>query len=60
VQIAGDTLHLNVLVRDKVNIHKYYHIQSAKIPVRISDEDVQFRKKIMAVSKNIFTVNLAE
>ena len=33
IQIAGNILHLNVLIRDKAN-HKYYHIQSAEIPVQ--------------------------
>ncbi|RHZ65764.1 hypothetical protein Glove_311g20 [Diversispora epigaea] len=40
VQIAGDTLHLNILIRDKANVHRYYHIQLAKIPVQFLDENV--------------------
>ncbi|CAG8637018.1 7527_t:CDS:2 [Ambispora leptoticha] len=60
IQIAGDTLHLNVLIRDKVNIHKYYHIQSAKIPVRISDEDVvtNFVETLLLL-RNIIITNLS-
>ena len=33
VQIAGNMLHLNVLIRDGLEIHRYYHLQSAEIPV---------------------------
>ena len=40
VQIAGNMLHLNVLIRDRMEIHRYYHLQSAEIPVRFSDVDV--------------------
>lgn len=40
VQIAGNMLHLNVLIRDGLEIHRYYHLQSAEIPVRFSDVDV--------------------
>ncbi|CAG8624238.1 2439_t:CDS:2, partial [Paraglomus occultum] len=32
VQVAGNILHLNALVRDKVNVPRYYHLQSAEIP----------------------------
>ncbi|RHZ85747.1 hypothetical protein Glove_60g28 [Diversispora epigaea] len=40
VQIAGNELHLNLLVRDMVNVHRYYHLQSAEIPVQFSDKRV--------------------
>ena len=37
VQVAGNMLHLNVLVRDRTNVH---HLQSAEIPVQLSDANV--------------------
>ncbi|CAG8533716.1 12940_t:CDS:2 [Dentiscutata heterogama] len=40
IQIAEDTLHLNVLIRDKINVHRYYNIESAKITVQESDENI--------------------
>jgi len=40
VQVAGNMLHLNVLIRDKANVHRYFHLQSAEIPVRLSDVSV--------------------
>ncbi|CAG8850785.1 8516_t:CDS:1, partial [Gigaspora margarita] len=36
MQIAGNILHLNVLVRDKADIHRYFHIQLTEIPVQSS------------------------
>ncbi|RHZ63487.1 hypothetical protein Glove_329g67 [Diversispora epigaea] len=40
VQIVEDTLHLNVFIRDKTNVHRYYHIQSAKIPIQFSNKNI--------------------
>ncbi|CAG8746633.1 4920_t:CDS:1, partial [Acaulospora colombiana] len=40
IQVAGNILHLNALVRDKVNIPRYYHLQSVEIPVQLSDDRV--------------------
>lgn len=36
----GRTLHLNVLIRDSGDIHRYYHLKSAEIPVQQAEEDV--------------------
>ncbi|CAG8558335.1 2596_t:CDS:2, partial [Acaulospora colombiana] len=30
VQVAGQTMRLNVLIRDKADIHRYYHLLEAK------------------------------
>ncbi|RHZ81501.1 hypothetical protein Glove_120g7 [Diversispora epigaea] len=60
VQIAGDTLHLNVLIRDKTNVHRYYHIQSAKIPVRFSGEgDVIKFVETLLFLRNILITNIS-
>ncbi|CAG8797677.1 9129_t:CDS:1, partial [Racocetra persica] len=40
IQIAEDTLHLSILIRDQMNINRYYNIESAKIPVQKSEETV--------------------
>ncbi|RHZ52557.1 hypothetical protein Glove_460g18 [Diversispora epigaea] len=60
VQIAEDTLHLNVLIRDKTNVHRYYHIQSAKIPVQFSDEDdvIKFVETLLFL-RNILITNIS-
>ncbi|KAF0429819.1 hypothetical protein F8M41_005623 [Gigaspora margarita] len=60
IQIAGDTLHLNVLIRDKVNVHRYYNIESAKIPVQESDEDVVTKfVETLLLLRNIIITNLS-
>ncbi|RHZ56132.1 hypothetical protein Glove_406g12 [Diversispora epigaea] len=60
VQIAGDTLHLNVLIRDKTNVYRYYHIQSAKIPVQFSDEgDVIKFVETLLLLRNILITNIS-
>ncbi len=41
VQLAGNMLHLNVLIKDKANVHRYFHLQSAEIPVRLSDVGIE-------------------
>ncbi|CAG8485916.1 3320_t:CDS:2 [Paraglomus occultum] len=40
VQVAENMLHLNILVRNRANVHQYYHLQSAEIPVQLSDAKV--------------------
>ncbi len=40
VQVAENMLHLNVLIRDKANVHRYFHLQLAEIPMRLSDVGV--------------------
>ncbi|PKK55624.1 hypothetical protein RhiirC2_858949 [Rhizophagus irregularis] len=60
MQVAGNILHLNVIVRDKVNVHRYYHLQSAKIPVQLSNESVvtKFIETLLLL-RNIIITNLS-
>jgi len=59
VQIAGNMLHLNVLIRDDCNIHRYYRLQSAEIPVRISDVDVVTKfVETLLLLRNLIITNL--
>ncbi|CAG8802520.1 12776_t:CDS:2, partial [Racocetra persica] len=37
VLVAGNILHLNVLIRDEADIHRYYHLRSAKTPVQFAN-----------------------
>ena len=34
IQIAGDTLHFNNIIKDMEDIHRLYHLFSVKIPLR--------------------------
>ncbi|CAG8750143.1 34214_t:CDS:2, partial [Racocetra persica] len=60
VQVAGNIFHLNVLVRDKVNVHRYYHLQPVEIPVQFSAEGVVSRFiETLLVLRNILITNLS-
>ncbi|RIB11218.1 hypothetical protein C2G38_2204039 [Gigaspora rosea] len=56
IQIAGNMMHLNVLVRDKTNINRYYHIQSAEIPVQVSDPNIV--TNFIEILHNILITNI--
>ncbi|CAG8719063.1 7712_t:CDS:1, partial [Ambispora leptoticha] len=60
MQVAGNVLHLNLLIRDMVNVYRYYHLQSAEIPVQFSDEAVvtKFIETLLLL-RNIVITNLS-
>ena len=60
VQIAGNMLHLNVLIRDKANIHRYFHLQSAEIPVQMADVGVVTKfVETLLLLRNLLITNLS-
>lgn len=60
VQVVGNILYLNILVQDKVNVHRYYHLQSVEIPVQFSDEIVVSKFiETLLVLRNILITNLS-
>ncbi|RHZ59535.1 hypothetical protein Glove_363g44 [Diversispora epigaea] len=38
IQVAGCRLSLNVLIRDELEIHRYYKIHETEIPIRYSND----------------------
>ncbi len=53
-------LHLNILIRDKANIHRYFHLQSAEILMRLSNVSVVTKfVKILLLLQNILITNLS-
>ncbi len=40
MQVAENMLHLNIFIRDKANVHRYFHLQLAEISVRLSDVSI--------------------
>ncbi|CAG8854887.1 24427_t:CDS:2, partial [Gigaspora margarita] len=40
IQVAGNVLKLNVLIRDEADVHRYYHLKSVEIPVQPTNEVV--------------------
>ncbi|RHZ83614.1 hypothetical protein Glove_89g46 [Diversispora epigaea] len=60
VQIAGNELHLNLLVRDIRNVHRYYHLRSVEIPVQFSDERVVYKfVETLLLLRNLIITNLS-
>src|ERR1043165_8649429 len=58
LQVAGDTLHLNVLIRDEGNFHRYCRLRSVKIPVQLEDSDVVIKFiEALLIMRNIIIVN---
>ncbi|RIA86596.1 hypothetical protein C1645_829061 [Glomus cerebriforme] len=60
LQVAGDILYLNVLIRDEGNFHRYCYLRSVKIPIQLEDSDVvnKFIKALLIV-RNIIIVNIS-
>ncbi|CAG8594373.1 74_t:CDS:1, partial [Diversispora eburnea] len=38
IQVTGCRLSLNVLIRDELEIHRYYKLHEAEIPIRYSND----------------------
>nr|CAG8666555.1 11083_t:CDS:2 [Entrophospora candida] len=59
IQVAGDMLHLNILIKDGNDIHHLYHLHSVKIPVQLSNsEDVFQLVETLLILRNIMIVNV--
>ncbi|CAG8602589.1 4057_t:CDS:2, partial [Scutellospora calospora] len=59
VQIAGTTIRLNVLIRDSADVHRYYHLREAEIPVRQSSPIIVANFiEVLLILRNILIVNM--
>ncbi|CAG8731894.1 15341_t:CDS:2, partial [Acaulospora morrowiae] len=60
VQVAGQTMRLNVLIRDNADIHRYYHLLEAKVPIQPSDSVIVTKfVELLLVLRNILIVNMS-
>ncbi|PKY53856.1 hypothetical protein RhiirA4_447785 [Rhizophagus irregularis] len=61
VQVAGQKLCLNILIRDKVEVHRYYKLRESIIPIRYSHEPSVLAEfiKTLLVLRNILIVNMS-
>ncbi|CAG8837290.1 10755_t:CDS:2, partial [Racocetra persica] len=58
IQVAGARLYLNVLIRDKNEIHRLYELRSPTIPVKPSNSDTVFDfVETLLILRNILLVN---
>ena len=58
IQIAGDMIHLNILIKDTDDIHYLYRLCSAKIPVQPSEEVLGLVETLL-ILRNIVIVNIS-
>jgi hypothetical protein len=61
VQVAGQKLYLNILIRDKVEVHRYYKLRESIIPIHYSNDPsilADFIKTLL-VLRNILIVNIS-
>ena len=60
MQVAGRIMRLNILIRDVENMHCYYHLYEAEIPVQQSDPStVTNFVKTLLILRNILIVNMS-
>ncbi|CAG8539771.1 4837_t:CDS:2 [Rhizophagus irregularis] len=60
VQVAGPKLYLNVLIRDDVEVHRYYKLCESTIPINYSNDPsilAEFIKTLL-ILQNIIIVNM--
>ncbi|CAG8817903.1 22292_t:CDS:2, partial [Gigaspora margarita] len=55
----GTTIRLNVLIRDSADVHRYYHLRDAKIPIRQSNSIIVANFiEVLLILRNILVVNI--
>ncbi|CAJ0823088.1 2351_t:CDS:2 [Entrophospora sp. SA101] len=61
LQVAGNLFHLNVLIMNVGNIHRYCSLQSAEIPVQLADKDIVIEfVKTLLILRNITIINMPQ
>ena len=60
MQVTGQTIRLNVLIKDMENVHRYYHLYEAEIPVQQSDPSIVTNfVRTLLILRNILIVNMS-
>ena len=42
IQVAGNEMHLNILIRDIDKIHRLYNLRTVKISIQLNDKEIIF------------------
>jgi len=42
IQVAGNEMHLNILIRDIDEIHRLYNLRTVEIPIQPNDKEIIF------------------
>lgn len=62
IQVAGTEIQLNVLIRGGLDIHRYYHLKKAQIPIHWSEQVLSTLPEFIELLlnlRNILIVNLS-
>ncbi|CAJ0905790.1 12575_t:CDS:1 [Entrophospora sp. SA101] len=61
VQVSGCKLRLNVLIRDSVEVHRYYNLRESEISIRYSNDPSILEEFIntLLILRNILIVNMS-
>ncbi|CAG8615392.1 9151_t:CDS:2 [Paraglomus occultum] len=62
IQVAGTEIQLNVLIRDNLDVHRYYHLKKTQIPIQWSDPTLSTLPEFVELLlnlRNILIVNLS-
>ena len=61
IQVAGCKLCLNVLIRDEIEVHRYYKLHETEIPIRYTNDSSILANLIytLLLFRNILIVNMS-
>src|SRR6266498_4466067 len=59
LQVAGSTLRLTILIRDKVNVNRYYHLHKSRVSMQKSEPAIVVKFiETLLILRNILIVNM--
>ncbi|CAG8597122.1 1128_t:CDS:1, partial [Diversispora eburnea] len=60
IQVVGEMMHLNILIKDTDDIYQLYHRYSTRIPIQFTNSDnvIQFVNMLL-VLRNILIINVS-
>ena len=61
IQVLGRMLRLNVLIRDDVEVHRYYKLRESEIPIHYSNDPFILAELIttLLIFRNMLIVNMS-
>ena len=60
IQVAERTLYLNILVRDRADCHRYFHLYEAEVPIQLSNSSIIMKfVESLLILRNLLIVNMS-
>ncbi|RGB30757.1 hypothetical protein C1646_764959 [Rhizophagus diaphanus] len=61
IQIAGNKMHFNIIIRDTSEVNRLYHLYSTEIPVQQTSDKVHLLEfiNVLLHIRNILTINIS-